>query len=234
MGRRYLVGVFAFQYFMKLLLLLLLPLISYFPASKPAPVRVTFSPLTKAAYLAAKKACVSTKPQFIFPLKKQKGRIVIPTTKRLKVFKDVVIDETSVAQGRGEAESTIHHYLGYLTDFRCHLLKVDYYETSEYLLIDATGTQLTLSGEPLFAPDMRHIVATCMGIEYGGGQPNILQLLELRDGSVRQVWFLEPKIWEPYRICWTSVNTLLLSKTMWTAKSQGTAYTYAKLQIQQP
>ena len=54
---------------MKLLLLWLLPLLSYYPAAGPPAVRVSFSPLTKAAYLAAKKSVVSTKPVMTFPLK---------------------------------------------------------------------------------------------------------------------------------------------------------------------
>ena len=58
---------------MKLLLLWLLPLLGYSPATGPAPVHVTFSPLTKAAYLAAKKTVVSSKPVMTFPLKKSAG-----------------------------------------------------------------------------------------------------------------------------------------------------------------
>ena len=227
MGRRYLVGVLAFQYFMKLLLLLLLPLISYLPASKPAPVRVTFSPLTKAAYLAARKACVSTKPQFTFPLKKQKGRIVIPTVKGPKIFQDKGRDEDDAEQERFQ-------YLGYQPLSRCHLLKIIYYESAEYLLIDAAGKQLSLCGEPLFSPDMRHIAASSMGIEYGGGQPNMIQLLELRGGSVRQVWYLEPKTWEPHRICWTSSSTMYLMQEQ--CERDGhyspSRFTYKKLVIE--
>ena len=71
-----------------------------------------------------------------------------------------------------------------------------------------------------------------MGIEYGGGQPNILQLLELRNGILQQVWTLEPKTWEPYRICWNSANTLLLSREMWTGPNPGNTFTYSKLTLQ--
>ena len=73
---------------MKLLLLWLLPLLGYFPTAGPPAVRVTFSPLTKAAYLAAVKAAVVTRPNVTFPLKKVRGRIVIPTAKGRVVFKD--------------------------------------------------------------------------------------------------------------------------------------------------
>ena len=216
---------------MKLLLLWLLPLLSYFPAVGPPAARVTFSPLTKAAYLAAKKMAVLTKPVMTFPVKKARGRIVIPTAKGPKVFQDIVVDEAALKRGIGEAETIIHDYLGYLPAFKCHLLKVNYYETVQYLLISESGQQLELWGEPLFAPDMTHIVATCMGIEYGGGQPNIIQLLAFQNGKLQQVWKREPKEWEPYRTSWISSNSLLLSKEMWTGQNPGNTFTYAKLEI---
>ncbi|MBO2010709.1 hypothetical protein [Hymenobacter negativus] len=207
---------------MKPALLLLLALPPEMPTAGPGPVRITFSPLTKPAYLEAKKSVVVTKPKMTFPLKKQNGQLTILTTKGPKIFKDIVVDEAANKSGIGEAETLIHDYLGYLPAFKCHLLRVNYYETSQYLLISDSGQQLELWGEPIFAPDMQHIIATCMGIEYGGGQPNILQLLALRNGVWKQVWKQEPKHWEPYRVGWTSANTLLLSRMMWTGKSQGT------------
>lgn len=65
------------------------------PAAGPPAVKVSFSPLTKAAYLAAKKAAIVTKPAVTFPLKQQKWRIVIPTAKGKKVFQDITT-ETSI------------------------------------------------------------------------------------------------------------------------------------------
>ena len=100
---------------MKPLLLWLLPLLGYFPAAAPAPVRGTFSPLTKAAYLAAKKAAVSTKPAMTFPLKKVWGRIVISTSKGPKIFQDDDADEEN-----SDWEKYI--YLSYWPEFECHLI----------------------------------------------------------------------------------------------------------------
>ncbi|MDB5235846.1 MAG: hypothetical protein JWR44_2839 [Hymenobacter sp.] len=97
---------------MKLLLLWLLPLLGYLPAAGPVPGRVTFSPMTKAAYLAAQKTAVSTKPQVTFPLKKAQGRIIIPTAKGQKTFADIVIDEAAIKKGHGEEEMETYTYLG--------------------------------------------------------------------------------------------------------------------------
>jgi hypothetical protein len=212
------------KYFMKPVLLLLLTLLLKNPLSNPPTVLVTFSPLSKAAYLAAQKACVLTKPKITFPLKKVRGRFVIPTAKGTRVFQDKGVGTDNDGQEHFD-------YLGYLTDFKYHLVKISYYETTEYLLINKAGSQISLSGEPVFAPDMRQIAAICPGIEYSGGQPNIVELLKLQNGTLHRVWSLEPKTWEPYRICWASDAVLLLSRTMWTGNHPGSTFTYSKLTI---
>ncbi|MDB5235847.1 MAG: hypothetical protein JWR44_2840 [Hymenobacter sp.] len=112
------------------------------------------------------------------------------------------------------------------------MVQVQHYETTQWLLIDALGKQIELWGAPLFAPDKKHLVAICAGIEYSGGQPNIIQLLEVEKGGLRLVWKLEPESWEPARISWTTASTLILSKTMWTGKNPGSTNTYSKLIIQ--
>ena len=132
--------------------------------------------------MVVKKGCVETKLRVTFPLKKQRGRIIIPTVKGQKILVDVIVDEAFINQGHSEAEMTEYIYLRYLTAFQAHLIQVQFYETTQWLLIDASGRQIELWGEPVFAPDMKHIAASCMGIKYGGGQPDIIQLLELKNG----------------------------------------------------
>ena len=217
---------------MKLLLLWLLPLLNSFPAAGPAPVRVTFNPLTKAVYLQARKGLTVTKPRLTRPLKKQEGRLVIPTTAGPKVLTDVVIDAAAVEKGHSEEEAIQYTYLGYLPDFSCHLIRVQYYETTKWLLISNSGRQLSLWGEPIFSPDQQRIFAICQGLEYSGGQPNSLQLLQLQNGVLREVWTMKPKTWQPYRAYWASPNSLLLVKEMWAGKASGGTYTYAKLMMQ--
>lgn len=209
---------------MKWLLLLLILLCGYVPLAGPAPARVTFSSLTKAAYMQAKKGQLVTKPNFTFPLKKYKGRIVLPTGKRKRVFTDIVIDHTAVNKRHSESETVTHTYLGYLSAYQCHLIQVENYETSEWLLINDQGKSFSIYGEPQFSPDGRRIAAACMGIEYGGGQPNIVQILELQNGSLRKVWEVEPKTWEPSELSWVSSQELVLKKIMWTGKNPGASF----------
>ena len=217
---------------MKALILLLLPLLSVASPPKPPVVRVVFSPLTKAAYGQASKTAIETKPRITYPLQKQRRRLIIPTAKGQKVFTDIVIDDAAMKRGHGEDEMTIHTYRGFLPDFRCHLIEVQFYETSQWLLVSDSGQQIVLWGKPLFSPDGKHIIATCMGIEYGGGQPNSLELLARQGGGWRTVWHLEPATWEPYQVAWASPTTLLLSKKMWTGKNPGNTFTYARFAIQ--
>jgi hypothetical protein len=222
-------GTYRPKYFVKLTFLLLLPLLVTARPSGPPTLRVTFSPLTQAAY--AKASCVVTKPRVTFPLKKVHSRLVIPTAKGQKVFTDINIDDAAIRRGHGEDESVIHTYLGYLPAFHCHLIQVQSYETAQWLLLSDSGQLIALWGEPVFAPDGLHIASSCMGIEYGGGQPNIIQLLKLDKGVLREVWSVTPTQWEPSQLCWVSNNALTVKKIMWTGKSIGNTFSYAKLLI---
>ena len=214
---------------MKPLLLVLLALLLQLPAAGPPAVRVTFSPLTQAAYLAAAKAAVVTKPALTFPLKKVRDRIVIPTSRGAKVFQDKGV-------GTDNDDQVQFAYKGYSPQFKCHLLLGNYWEHTQSLLVPASGEKrLALYGEPVFSPDMQSFVSMASGIEYGV-YPNEIRLFRFERGRWRQVWKLEPAIepatWEPDEMHWLSNSTLVLKKKMWTGKNPGTTYTYAKLTIQ--
>ena len=214
---------------MKPLLLVLLALLLQLPAAGPPAVRVTFSPLPDAAYAATMKSKVVTRPRVMFPLQKQRGRLVIPTAKGPRIFRDVVIDAQSEYS---EAQAVTNRYLGYFPAQHCHLVHVAYYETEKWVLLGDAGERVDLWGKPVFAPDGHHLAATCEGLEYGGGQPNLVQLVELNDTGLREVWRLRPKNWEPTDVVWVSASSLVVTRQMWTTRSDGDTYTYAKLTIQ--
>ncbi|MGI4871327.1 MAG: hypothetical protein ACRYFX_09125 [Janthinobacterium lividum] len=208
---------------MKLVCLLLLTLLGPASAPQPPAVQVAFAPLTKAAYLAAQKSCVTTRPRVTFPLKKQRGRIVIPTAKGKKVFADVV--------ARGECGNITYTYWGYWPTLRCHVVRVQQCGIVHWFLTTEAGQQLELQGELLeVAPDGQYIASACPNLSLGG-PPNNIQLLALQQDTLREVWHLEPKEWEPVAVCWLSPTTLLLRKRMWTSRNPGTTYTYARLTI---
>jgi hypothetical protein len=224
-------ATFRPKYFVKLAFLLLLPLLVVARPSGLAALHVIFSPLTEADYLQAKKSCVVTKAHVTFPLSKVHGRLVIPTAKGKKVFTDIVITEAAVERGHSEDENKVHTYLGYMPAFHCHLLRVQLYEITQWILLSDAGQQIALWGEPMLAPDGKHMAASCMGIEYGGGQPNIIQLLGLEKGVLKEIWSIIPTQWEPSQLCWVSNNALAMKKIMWAGKSMGNTFTYSKLLI---
>lgn len=202
---------------MKLLLLL---------TALPGPsarVQVAFAPLTKAAYLSAKKGRVATNPRTTFPLKKQHGRIVIPTAKGRKVFADVV--------ARGQCGSITYTYRGYWPALHCHVVRVQQCGIVHWFLTTDAGQQLELEGELLAAaPDGQHIVSACPNLSLGG-PPNNLQLLALQQDTLREVWHLEPKTWEPQDVCWLSSAVLLLKEKQYNESSGHIWYTYARLTL---
>ena len=212
---------------MKLLLLWLLPLLLNLPATGPPTVRVTFSPLTKAAYLAAKKSCILAKPVMTFPLKKVRGRIVIPTDKGPKVFQDK-------GMGIDNDDQSQYEYAGYLPQFGYHEVIGHFWERTNWLLLGPIGLPLELYDAPRYAPDLKHFVVISAGIEYAV-YPNEIRLYQFGNGRWQQVWKLEPSVdpatWEPDEICWLSNSMLMLKKKMWIGKNSGTTFTYSKLTI---
>ncbi|SFQ72300.1 hypothetical protein [Hymenobacter arizonensis] len=213
---------------MRLLLLWVLALLLRAPALEPAPVRVTFTTLTRKTYLAARKTSVLSNPAVTFPLNKTRGRIVIPTDKEAKIFQDKGVGTDSDDQAQFE-------YKGYLPQSKSHMLVGHYWERTQVLLVPSSGEkQLALYGAPVFSPDMQSFVSIAAGIEYGV-YPNEIRLFRLKKGHWQQVWLLEPSVdpatWEPDEVRWISPNTLILKKRMWTGKNPGTTYTYARLQV---
>ena len=208
---------------MKLGFLLLLPLLAGAPAGGPTAVRVAFKPLTKSSYLQAKKGCVMAKPLVTFPIRKERGRIVIPTTKGQKIYQDKGLGTDNDDQARFE-------YAGYTPQFGYHTVTARLWERTQTYLIDKDGRQLELYDAPQYAPDMKSFVVGSSGLEYSV-YPNSIRLFRFDNLAWREVWSVEPKTWEPYSICWTSATTLLLSKKMWTEKSLGNTFAYAELAI---
>lgn len=196
--------------------------------NSPVPVRVTFSPLTKAAYLAAKKMAVSTTPTLIFPLKKVRGRIVVPTAKGPKVFQDITEEIDNQEQ---------FDYLGYDSQFRYHLVQDQfwggYWGWHKFHLIGENGQHLALPGIPIYSPDMCQIVTASDGTDTGHSTVSI-QLYRLDNGRWRQVWKVayaeEVATWATDDIQWLSNSTLLLKKRVWAAKKPEN-FTYAKLLV---
>ena len=208
---------------MKLKFLLLLSLLIGARPSAPPAVRVTFSPLTKAAYLQAKKSCVEIKPRVTFPLKKQHGRIVIPTVKGQRVFQDGWVD--------GEHdEDTRYKYLGYWPSLHWHLVEGFHYsEVYRLHALTQSGQWLKLENSPDLAPDTSQFVVASGALD-GIGAPTI-QLFQLKKGIWQERWRIESKTWQVEQLEWLTSNSLLLQEKHWTEDFAKSWHTYAQLTI---
>ncbi|RSK42397.1 hypothetical protein EI293_15890 [Hymenobacter perfusus] len=110
------------------------------------------------------------------------------------------------------------------------MVEVTFCETGEWWLISPEGRRLTLYGSPEYAPGQQSIAVMCPGLEYGGGQPNSVQIFRLQQGVLRPLWEMRPTSWEPEELFWTDANTLYLKREEYPGGRQG-AMTYWRLTV---
>jgi len=209
---------------MKGLILLLLALLGIASPPKPPAVRVVFSPLAQAAYVAASKHLVEIKPRVTFPLKKQRGRIVIPTAKGQRVFQDGWI-------GKERDEDARYTYLGYWPSLHWHLVEgYNYGEVYTTNVVTPGGQHLKLNGSPSLSPDTSQFVVAFGSLD-GLGAP-IIQLFQLNNGTWRESWKIAPNTWQVEQLEWLTKNTLLLKEKHWDKDFSKSWFIYARLTIQ--
>ncbi|RZJ92773.1 MAG: hypothetical protein EOO60_06885 [Hymenobacter sp.] len=208
---------------MKPLLLRLLLLLCGAVTPQPVPVHVTFTPLTKAAYLQAVKERIVINPRVTFPLKKEHGRLVIPSAKGAHVFRDGWVD--------GEHDEDTHYkYLGYWSHLHWHLVEGYHYSEAYRLnVLTQSGQWLKLEELPVLAPGISQFIVVSGSLDYIA--PPAIQLFRFKKGSWQEVWKAEPKTWEPEQIDWLSPTTLLLKQKHWNKDFSRAWYTYARLTI---
>jgi hypothetical protein len=217
---------------MKYSCLPLLVLLSSAAGPKPPAVRVTISPLTKAAFEQARrrastlgKLLLGEAP--IFTVHKQKGRLVIPTEAGSKLFKDKVFP-------KNEVDDITYEYLGFFPKHKVHLIQVAYYESSEVLLVEKNGNIVRLVSEPLYSPSQQRLLAASRGIVYAM-MPNSLQLVEKVAGRLQIVWEITPKKWEPVDLFWTSDSVACLKQELVNSATEEpyepARFTYARLLV---
>jgi len=213
--------------------LLLFALLSSAASLKPPAARVIISPLTKAAFEQAHrragtpgKLLLGEAP--VFTIRKQKGRLVIPTEAGNKLFKDKIFP-------KNEIEDVTYKYLGFFPRHQVHLIQVAYYESSEILLIEKSGNIVRLVSEPVYSPSQQRLLAASRGIVYAM-MPNSLQLVEKVDGRLQIVWETIPKKWEPVDLFWTSDSMAFLKQEQINSATEApfkpARFTYARLLVQ--
>lgn len=189
-----------------------------------AAAGVIFQQVTAADYQLARKVARACTAATTFPVHQQAGRLTIPTSAGPLVLQDQAIGETEVAQGLSEDQETHYTYRGYLLHFQRHLVEVTRYETTEWWLIAENGRRLTSWGPPVYAPDQNSIVTISAGLDYSGGQPNAVQLFQLKNGLLQKVWETRPTTWEPQDIFWASSRVLYLKRTAYSGSPGSVSY----------
>ncbi|GAA4347047.1 hypothetical protein GCM10023185_01840 [Hymenobacter saemangeumensis] len=200
---------------------------------------ITVASVSKEAYLRALKSRIDTKPKVTYPLKKQAGRIVIPTAEGKSIFQDRGLgaegDEENMGQYIYSDAKSEYSYGGYWPQLSLHSILGNYRESGrdswEEILVGDNGQRLHLPGGPNFSPDMRCFVVESadLGVHL---MPNVIQLYQLKNDIWRKIWEVQPKTWEPAEAFWTAENVLFLKKKLWKAGKATGAFTYSKITIQ--
>lgn len=121
------------------------------------------------------------------------------------VFKDSLADGDDVDQ-------VSYKYVGKLDGANYHVVQVTYYETGEYVLINAdTGEKKTIWSLPKLSPDNKRILAFNSSLDYDV-MPNGIQVFDVSEGSIELVWELKPDTWAPQEVDWGKDNVLFIKQ----------------------
>lgn len=122
-------------------------------------------------------------------------------------------DTLRLVDREGDPSDVIHYsYQDHWPDVGLVLVQVQYYEGSEYLLVDASsGASTTLPHWPLRSPDGRRFAVLSLDLAAGYG-PNTLQIWDLVDGDPVRLWETEPEDWGPAEGEWEDPTTLRFTR----------------------
>lgn len=116
-----------------------------------------------------------------------------------------------VDEGGDPGQVVRYSYQDHWPDTGHSLLQAQYYEGSDYLLVDAsTGSRTSLPHWPLRSPDGHRFAVLSMDLVAGYG-PNTLQIWVFDDGSEGEPvleWETEPSDWGPAEGSWVDGRTL--------------------------
>lgn len=118
-------------------------------------------------------------------------------------------DSVQLVDVRGDASDVVHYsYQMRWAELGLVLVQVQYWEGSEYLLVDrATGERTRLPHWPLLGPEGRRFAVLSFDLEAGYG-PNTLQIWDLGSGTPALEWSVEPEDWGPAEGRWENPTTL--------------------------
>lgn len=129
---------------------------------------------------------------------------------KLSNNKSIVLKD-SLADG-DDVDQVSYKYEGKIDGANYHVIQVTYYETGEYLLINAdTGEKATIWSLPKLSPDGKRVLAFNSSLDYDI-MPNGIQVLDISEGNIELVWELKPDTWAPQEVDWGKDNVLYIKQ----------------------
>jgi len=108
------------------------------------------------------------------------------------------------------AEVTLYGYAGFLPEVPAHLVQVQHYEGSNYLLIDLDGKATDLDDLPVLSPDRNRFV-TASGGAYAEDR---VEIWLITPHGVAQEFSFSPCSWSPAEARWLSEREIEVTKTL--------------------
>ncbi|WP_426059388.1 hypothetical protein [Hymenobacter sp. B1770] len=183
-----------------------LPVAGLFLLSAVAAPPFALVALTPAAFHHAVRAAPPASLRLEYPVRKSNGAVRIPLGGGgYKTFADRPVN----AEGTDETEQLTYTYVGYMPDFRQHLLQERAYESSQWLLVSETGETTPLWSQPLPSPDRVYLLTSNGSLDYDV-MPTGLQLFRQVGGRVVKQWEHRLTTWEPRQVQWLTNDRLCL------------------------
>jgi hypothetical protein len=160
-------------------------------------------------------------------IKKNKDELVLSIAGNKKV-----ILRDSLANS-DNTEQVTYNYIGHFKEAGLYVIKVQYYETGEYILInDKTGVKTKVWGEPKLSPDKKHIVCASNAVGYDI-MPNGIQMWLIQKGNLNLDWEYKQEQWGPDGIIWENENIFYFTKHIpdFISKSKKEERHYAKILV---
>lgn len=140
------------------------------------------------------------------PVKKNQSELVLSIAGNKKV---VLMDSLANSDN---TEQVTYNYIGHFKEVGLYVIKVQYYETGEYMLInEKTGIKTKVWGEPKLSPDKKHIVCTSNAIGYDI-MPNGIQMWLIEKDNLKLEWEYRQEQWGADEIIWVNDKTFYFIK----------------------
>lgn len=109
-------------------------------------------------------------------------------------------------------EQVTYTYIGYFKDAGFYVIKAQFFETSEYLLINyKTGDKTKIWGKPKLSPNKEYIVASSNSLGYDI-MPNGIQMWSIKNSELKLEWEYKQEQWECDEILWANNDTIYFIK----------------------